>query len=261
MDALYIAQSGLVAQQSRLDAISNNVANLNTDAYKRMSVNFEALMQTDATRPSRVQITEANSTAADMPVQMNGVAAADPNSEFTQGTLSLTDHPLDVALSGNGFIELISDMGQTALTRGGRMLVDRDGFLAFDEGWRLASQVNVPPGASELRISPNGIAEVELDDGRIVEIGQIEIAQVRDASELVTMPSGLYEVPDNVEVLRGEAANGNFAEIRQGFREQSNVTLTAEMVDLIVAQRGFQLNARVVQLADQLLETINNLRR
>lgn len=261
MDALYIAQSGLVAQQTRLDAISNNVANLNTDSYKRMSVNFEALMQTDVTRAANVRSNETPASATDMLVEMNGVAAADPSSEFTQGALTLSDHPLDVALSGDGFIELMSDLGRTALTRGGRLHVDADGFLAIGDGWRLASQVNIPPGASELTVSPNGIAEVELDDGRIVEIGQIEIAQVRDASALVLMPSGMYEVPDDVEILRGEAGSGNFAEIRQGFREQSNVTLTAEMVDLIVAQRGFQLNARVVQLADQLLETINNLRR
>lgn len=261
MDSLYIAQSGLVAQQTRLDAISNNVANLNTDSYKKVTVNFEALMQSDGSPAESALAEITNFAIANPSMEMNGVTAAGTTPDFTQGVLAVSDNPLDIALSGDGFLEVESFNGERALTRGGRMMVDRDGFLGIGDNWRLASQVNIPPGAVNLTVSARGLAEVELDDGRVVEIGQIEVVQVRDTSDLMMSPSGSYEYPEDMELLRGEAGSAGFAEIRQGFREQSNVSLTEEMVDLIVAQRGFQLNARVVQLADQLLETINNLRR
>ena len=260
MDALYIAQSGLVAQQTKLDAISNNIANLNTDAYKKISIKFESLMRSDSTADTDA-VNDVDFPSGSQPLAMNGVFATDTRPDFTQGALSLTEHPLDIALSGAGFIELESLDGERALSRGGRMVVDRDGFLAMNDDWRLTAQINIPPGASNLRISASGIVEVDLDDGRRVEIGALDVLQLREPDALEVMPNGLYAIRDDVEVSRGEAGSAGFAEIRQGYREQSNVALTEEMVELIVAQRGFQLNARVVQLADQLLETINNLRR
>ncbi len=260
MDALYIAQSGLTAQQSRLDAISNNVANLNTDSYKKVTVPFEAMLHSSRAVSEPDRLGNTAQPGADS-ITVNGVAANSSVVDFSQGVLEASGHSLDIALNGQGFLELESETGEVALSRGGRMSVDADGFLTLGDGWRLASQINMPPGATDMSISTKGLVEVQLDDGRVVEIGEIRVSMLRDVSGLTVLGDGLYGLPSGAEIWRAQAGTEGAGEVMQSYREQSNVTLTQEMVDLIVAQRGFQLNARVIQLADQLLETVNNLRR
>ena len=251
IEALYIAESGLAAQQSRLDAISNNVANLNTAGFKKASVEFSALMM-----PQQVE----GGSAADGLI-MNGVAVGRHTIEHSQGVLKPSSNPLDLAILGDGFLEVELVDNRTALSRGGRLTVDEDGYLALAGGHRLASMINIPPGAQDLVIDAAGRVEVQLDTGEIIEIGQIELVTPKSADTLRPTSDGLFESTKPEDLIRSYPGDLGLGEVRQGFVEQSNVTLNDEMVDMIVAQRGYQLNARVVQLADQLLETINNLRR
>lgn len=260
IEALYIAESGLAAQQSRLDAISNNVANLNTAGFKKATVEFSALMTPELQPGAGAGQLNVEGDGASSLI-LNGVAIGRHSIVHSQGVLKASANRLDLAILGDGFLEVEVGNSQTALSRGGRLSVDADGYIALAGGQRLASLINIPPGARDIAIDAFGRVEVQLDTGEIVDIGQIELVTPKSAESLRPTANGLFEATDPNELLRGFAGELGLGEIRQGFVEQSNVTLNDEMVDMIVAQRGYQLNARVVQLADQLLETINNLRR
>ncbi|MEO0575463.1 MAG: flagellar hook-basal body protein [Pseudomonadota bacterium] len=258
VDALHIAHSGLTAQQARLNAISNNLANLNTPAFKKSGVHFEALIsQVSVNRNDATGDARGGSSSS----SRNGVRVGADQIDMTQGALAPSENPADFALSGQGFLPVVDDRGSERLVRGGRLAIDDAGFLGIGNGWRLAAQINVPPGATNLAIRTDGVVTVVLDDGRLVELGRLDVKMTRDAAGMTLIGEGLYEARSGHEVLEGYAGEAGMAEIRQGFVEQSNVSLNEEMVELIVAQRGFQMNARVVQLSDQILETINNLRR
>ena len=260
IEALYIAESGLAAQQSRLDAISNNIANLNTSGFKKATVEFSALMMPDGQSAAGVLAQDGNGAGVDGLI-LNGVAVGRHSIEHSQGVLKVSTNRLDVAILGDGFFEVEAGDNKMALSRGGRLSVDDEGYLAVASGHRLASLINLPPGSQDIAIDAFGRVEVRLDTGEILEIGQLELVTPRSAEMLRPTGEGLYEVSNPEELTRSYPGELGLGEIRQGYVEQSNVALNEEMIDMIVAQRGYQLNARVVQLADQLLETINNLRR
>lgn len=260
IEALYIAESGLAAQQSRLDAISNNVANLNTAGFKKATVEFSALMTPELQPGSSAGQLNVSGNGSSGLI-LNGVAVGGHSIEYSQGVLKTSTNRLDVAILGDGFFEVEVGENQTALSRGGRLTLDADGYLSLASGHRLASLINIPPGAQDISIDAFGRVEVQLDTGELIDIGQIELVTPKSSESLTPSSNGLFEVNNADDLIRGIAGELGIGEIRQGFVEQSNVSLNDEMVDMIVAQRGYQLNARVVQLADQLLETINNLRR
>lgn len=250
IDALYISATGLRSQQEQIDVISNNVANMQTPGFKRGRVNFAevaALMAADGSTASHGGGAEVLSTST----------------LFAAGELRPTGNPLDLAIEGAGFFELETEEGGRVYTRAGQFRVDQDGYLVSVNGMKLAQGLQIPPDATDLRIDRAGEITARLgDETERSIIGRLELATF-------VAPDALDSLGENVFAANGRSGEASisvagetgFGRLQQGYLEMANVDLIDEMSSLVMAQRAYQLNARVLQAADQVLETINNLRR
>jgi flagellar basal-body rod protein FlgG len=254
-DALYVAATGLFAHQSNVETIANNVANLGTTGFKKSRVVFQDLLS-QAAAP-----TAGTSAPARHGV---GVSAAQVARAFDAGELRQTDSPLDLAIQGAGFIEVLLPDGSTALTRGGTLHVSPDGHLATAEGYALKAGIAVPHDAQQLTISRTGqVTALGGTNGRQAQdLGSIELVLCPNPQDLTPLGGGLYKAPEEgarlVAVQAGEEGAGTLA---QGFLEASNVKMADEMVSLMMAQRAYEMSAKVMQAADEMLGISNNLRR
>lgn len=249
--AFYIAATGLRSQQGALDTTANNIANLNTPAFKRATVRFSELV-------SRNEGPAAFDASGAAP---SGVVFDSSERVFTQGELRETSSPMDLAIRGDGFIELMAPSGRGLLWRGGTLKVNEDGLLAASNGMPLRAMIAVPTGASELRISADGRVTALLEDNTRGEIGRIDLTLSRDSTSLKAQGGGLYAVTDNGDantITPGEDGAGVFV---QGSIEASNVQITDEMVTLLLTQRAYAANAQIVQAGDQLMAIANGLKR
>jgi flagellar basal-body rod protein FlgG len=258
MDSLYIAASGMHAQQTNVETISNNLANLNTTAYKRGRVNFEDLMYREVAR-ARGPL----GSAADVLHNGAGVSLAATSKSFAQGDFKKTDQAYDLAIRGAGLFEVLMSDGTHAYTRNGALHVDRDGFLANAQGHLLNPAIQVPPDAMSVTIEQGGRVLAQLPGEKTpVEIGQVELATFINPDALKPLGDSLY-VPTELSgdanpLVPGEQGVGVLV---QGFLESSNVKLVEEFVNLIIAQRAYEINAKAVQAADEMLSIANNLHR
>ncbi len=254
IESLYISATGLRGQQQQIDTISNNVANLQTPGFKKSRVSFIdlATAQSAAAGDGSAPATKGAGTR---------VAATLP--DFAPGDVRMTRNPLDLAIDGAGFLELIDEQGTLRYSRAGQLKLDAEGFLASVGGQRLAAGIQLPSDASDLRIQPNGeVTALLAGETERTSFGFIELATFGSADNLSVLGENLFGLADENSVPTlvrpGEYGAG---QLRQGFLELSNVDLVDEMSSLVLAQRAYQLNARVLQASDQVLETINNLRR
>lgn len=247
--AFYIAATGLRSQQSALDVAANNIANLNTPGFKRATVRFSEL------------VAPPQSLAPAAGAAPSGVAADGSGRVFTQGDLRQTGGAMDLAIRGDGFIELLGPSGRNLLWRGGALKVGEDGFLAASNGMSLHGMIAAPTGASDIQVSADGHVTALLDDKTRGEIGRIDLAMVRDPANLMAVGEGVYELADGGEATTttpGEDGGGVFV---QGSLEASNVQISDEMVTLLLTQRAYAANAQVVQAGDQLMAIANGLKR
>jgi flagellar basal-body rod protein FlgG len=254
-DAMQIAATGMHAQQLQVDTIANNLANAATPGYKKTRVTFADLVNTTA------QATEPSNTAA-----FNvgaGVGVTSTGRLFDAGDMRKTDSPLDIAIAGDGFIEINMPDGSHAYTRGGTLKVNADGQLATQNGLALKPGIGIPDNAQAMSIAADGRVSVKLpNQASMVEVGQLEL--VRFAA-----PGGLEVVGDNTyranlasgEPIAARPGEGGVGNIQQGVLEGSNVKLVEEMVNLMVAQRAYEASVKVVQASDEMLGLINNLRK
>lgn len=255
-DALYVAATGLFAHQSNVETIANNVANLGTTGFKKSRVVFQDLLSQAAGA--------ATPGAAPQAQHGVGVSAAQVARSFDAGELRQTDSPLDLAIQGDGFIEVLLPDGGTALTRGGTLHVGPDGNLATAEGYALKAGIAVPHDARQLTISRTGVVTAlgGKDGKQAQDLGSIELVLCPNPQDLAPLGGGLYKAPDEgarlVAVQPGEEGAGTLA---QGFLEASNVKMADEMVSLMMAQRAYEMSAKVMQAADEMLAISNNLRR
>lgn len=253
IDALYIAESGMNSQQKMIEVISNNIANVSTPGFKKSSATFADVVYQPGpgTAPDSVEL------------QGRGVAISQLQLDFRHGDLKQSGNPLDIAINGNGFIAVINTQGEEVFSRGGRLKVDAQGFLATQHGYRLANDVQIPPETADLTITANGIILARVQGSpELIELGKLELVTFSNNS-------GLRQTEANVYQLTADAGERSYAtpgergvgQLIQGFIEMSNVSMNEEMVNLMLAQRSYQLNARLVQVSDQILDTINNIRR
>jgi len=258
LDSLYIAATGMQAQQLNVDTISNNLANINTTAYKRARVSFEDLLYREAGRNAGAVL------SGDAPARFGaGAAVSDTSKIFLDGDLRKTDGPLDVALRGAGFFEVTLPDGSRAYSRNGALRVNRDGLLASAEGHVLAPSIQVPGDATQISIDTTGLVTARVpNETAPVEIGQIELARFANPGGLSALGANLYVATDKSgDAVTGKPGDEGFGTLTQGFLETSNVRLTEELVGLVLAQRAFEVNARAIQASDELLALVNNLRR
>lgn len=251
--ALEISAVGLRAQQQALDTIASNVANMNTPAYKRSELRFSELVAGPQVDRS------ANPTASD---PIAGVSQSSMMMLDKQGQLQTTGNPLDLAIDGGGFLELMGPAGKTLLWRGGTLKVTDNGALATSSGIPLKAGISVPSDATAIRIDRQGkVFATTADNGGESEIGEIALVRISDPQQVERLDGGVYAVRDDVRVVEAAAGEEGLGYFVQGAIEQSNVDLNSEMVNLIIAQRAYGASAQVIRAADELLTMANNLRR
>lgn len=250
--AFYIGAVGLQSQQRALEVIANNIANLNTPAFKRSEVRFTELMASGG---------PGVGLAADV---LEGARAQASSPVFTQGELRTTGKAMDVAIEGDGFLELQGPDGRSFLWRGGTLAVSADGFLsAASSGLALKAMVSVPREASGIKIGRDGTVRVVTGEGQPVgeEIGRLEVVRARDGALSAPLGGGLYEVASPSDLMAATPGEDGAGAIVQGAVEGSNVLLAEQMVTLMLMQRAFAANAQVLQAGDQLMAIANGLRR
>jgi flagellar basal-body rod protein FlgG len=257
LNSLYIGATGMQAQQNNIDAISNNLANVNTTGYKRSRVDFSDLLYHAVTSSG-----SGDPTAGVGRLGM-GVAMAGNSKTFTAGDMKQTSQPLDMAINGQGFLEVLMPDGSTSYTRSGALQLNQDGRLVTQDGYPLAQSIIVPPDATKVRIDPNGQVFATLAAHKLpVELGQISLANFTNPAGLTAMGNNLYVATERSgDPMMGNPGENGSGTIQQGYLEGSNVQLVDEMVSLIIAQRAYDINAKVVQASDQLLSISNNLYR
>jgi flagellar basal-body rod protein FlgG len=251
--AFYIGATGLEAQQRALDIVANNIANINTPAYKRAEVRFSELLGPRLTQ-------EDGAAKPDELGTLSGVGVAASPRIFSQGDLHATGKPLDLAIDGDGFIELLGPAGQDMLWRGGTLKISADGSLAAANGMALKSAVSGPTGASAISIDREGKVQAQVD-GETVDIGQIDLVLVKDTTSLTAVGDGLYQTADPADLMSASVGEDGAGWFAQGSLEASNVQLSDEMVSLLLLQRAYGANAQVLQAGDQLMAIANNLKR
>lgn len=254
IDALHIAASGLTSQQQQIDVISNNLANMQTPGYKRSRVAFADV---SALTPAQAREGLATNEVG------AGTRITSTAPVMVDGTMQETNNPLDLAIQGAGFFEVEGGEGERLYTRAGTLKVDGDGYLATASGQRLAQGIQVPADATHIVISTSGEIRGQLaGDKDSTVIGQIELATFVAPEALRSVGGNQFAATDlSGDATVGKPGEAGFGTVTQGFVEGSNVDLVGEMSTLVLAQRAYQLNARVLQASDQILDTINNLNR
>lgn len=255
-DALYIAATGMQAQQTNVDTIANNIVNATTPGYKRSTVSFTDLVSHQP-RPS-VAGAANGLLGSGLNVGM-GVGLMTVGRLFEAGELKKTNSQYDLAVQGDGFIEVMMPDGSKAVTRGGTLKINGDGLLATQSGVPLKPGISIPEGALSLIISADGRVQVTLpDQNGPQDVGQLELVRFASTEQLAAIGDNVYRVADNVAELRSGVGAGSFA---QGALESSNVKMVDEMVNLVLAQRAYDASVKVIQASDEMLAAANNLRR
>jgi flagellar basal-body rod protein FlgG len=258
LDSLYIGATGMHAQQTSIDVIANNLANVNTAGFKRNRIDFEDLLYRNisAATPA-TQAATANGSAG------LGTAIMATGKIFTDGDLKKTDQPLDVAIKGQGFFELNRPDGSSVYTRSGAFQVNADGMIVNQDGFVISGSLQVPPDTTSVKIQPDGrVFAVTRAEPKPSLIGQIELATFVNASGLEPLGDNLYVATSRSgEALRAVPGEGGSGTLAQGFQEASNVKLIDEMINLVIAQRAYEINAKVVQASDEMLSITNGLFR
>jgi flagellar basal-body rod protein FlgG len=252
----YIGATGLHAQQRALDVVAGNITNMNTPAYKRSEVRFSELMG-----PSFASADTSLSQRSNLAAMMGVSVDASPR-VFAQGDLKETGGALDLAISGEGFIELLGPNGQSLLWRGGTLTINEEGYLAAANGLPLKALVSVPEGATSISIDRAGEVRANVPGQTEAEaIGRIDLVLVRNMAALSNVEGGLYQAAEDAGVITAAVEDGEGGAIIQGSIESSNVELTDEMVMLMMMQRSYAASAQIVQAGDQLMAIANGLRR
>ena len=257
-DSLYIAATGMHAQQKSVDTISNNLANVNTPGFKKSKVSFEDLVYRNL---SGVPLAEGS--AGQNLWQGSGVAMAAIVKSFAAGELKKTDQPLDLAIQGEGFFEVQTQDGVSAFSRGGSLTVDKDGFLATAAGHPLKPAIHIGTDAKEVVVKADGRVLVRTrEQGEAMEVGRIELVRFADTAGLDAAGANLYRPSERSgEPIFGRPGEDGVGSVMQGFVEASNVNLVEEMVDLMVAQRAYESSVKIIQASDEMLAMSNNLRK
>lgn len=258
--SLYTAATGMEAQQTRMDTIANNLANASTTGFKKSSAEFEDLLYETLSSPR--DATPQGGTAP-MALQVGlGVKTGSITRSFSQGDLVDTGNPLDLAIGGPGLFRVLRPAGDLAYTRAGNFSVDAEGRLVTSSGLLVEPGVTVPKEATSVQVSSDGIVSAKLP-GQMQpsELGRIELASFVNPAGLESLGGNLYQetMASGAPILSrpGEQGTGT---LLQGHLESSNVKAVEEMVAMISTQRSYELNSKVIQTADQMLQKLTNLR-
>ncbi len=257
--SLYSAASGMDAQQQNLNTISNNIANVNTAGFKRSKAEFQDLLYQNA-KPAGGDAGAGNTVPTSVELG-NGSQIVSTSKVFTQGQLTETGEKLDLAIQGDGFFEVLRADGTSAYTRDGAFKIDANGQVTTSNGLTIQNFPAITPNAVSIFISPTG--EVTVDDGTTqTSAGTIQLARFVNPSGLESLGSNLFAETNASGVPEtGNPGLSGFGNLRQGFLEMSNVDVVQEMVNMIIAQRAYEINSKSIQTSDEMLRQINQLKR
>lgn len=261
MRSLDIGATGMMAQQMHVDVISENIANMTTTGFKRQRPEFKDLIYQNIIRPGTTSSDAGTVVPSGLQLGL-GVRTAAVYRIHEQGTLQLTENPLDLALNGDGFFQIELPDGETAYTRDGIFQVNQDGEIVTTQGYRLLPGFTVPQDTIDIQINQEGQVFVKID-GQVAlqNLGQIQIANFINPAGLEAMGDNLLlETEASGAAIVGNPNSENFASIRQGAVENSNVNVVDEITRLITAQRAYEMNSQVISTSDDMLATITQLR-
>jgi len=254
MRALQIAATGMSAQQMRVEVISNNLANMSTTGYNARRAEFADLHYQQAARPGTINATDG--TVLPTGVQLGlGVRAAAVSVNIAQGSLSQTNGDLDVAIEGAGYIEVTLPSGASAYTRDGGLKRSPDGLIVTSDGYEVVPGITIPADARSLSINAAGEVYAYFTDRIEPELlGQFTLAGFTNEKGLEAIGSNLFlETAASGPALVSAPGEDGLGTLRQGYLEDSSVDAVREITELIEAQRGYELNAKVITAADQML--------
>jgi len=258
--SLYTAATGMEAQQLKMDVISNNLANTNTTAFKRVRAEFEDLLS-ETLRGAEAPDPRGGTSPTPLQVGL-GVRTGSTSRTFTLGDIQNTSQQLDLAIQGDGFFRVIKAGGEIGYTRAGNFKMDSTGRLVTASGELVDPDVNIPLDTTEVRIRPDGTVLARLSTKEeFEEIGALELTTFANPGGLEAIGGNLYmrteASGEAIQVRPGEQGTGT---LLQGALEGANVKAVEEMIDMITTQRAYELNSKVIQTADQMLQKLTNLR-
>lgn len=258
---LYTAAAGMNAQQNNIDIVSNNLANVNTTAFKKDRAEFADLMYQSLSYTSNAT-SESTNNPTGMDVGL-GVRLSGVQKSFIQGSLKETGNALDVAIQGKGFFAVTLPNGDVNYTRNGSFKQDADGALVTAQGYKLEPEIVIENDLTNVSIAQDGIVSASRPaTGEIVQLGQIMLYDFINPAGLAPKGNSLYSpTTTSGDPIEGTAFSEAFGTIQQGMIESSNVQLVNSMVDLITAQRAYESNSKSITTTSEMLSTVNQLKR
>jgi flagellar basal-body rod protein FlgG len=251
----------MIAQQTQIDVTSHNIANVNTIGYKKQRAEFADLFY-QVSEYAGISSSDTSTSPTGIEVGL-GARPTAITKQFTQGNFKETSNNLDMAITGNGFFQLQLPDGSVGYTRNGAFKLDGQGQIVNSDGYKLIPEITIPESAVAVAVGTDGIVSVvQAGETEPTQIGQIELANFIN-------PAGLHSLGDNNYVntvasgdaILGTAGLQGLGQIKQGFVEMSNVQLVEEMTDLITGQRAYEANSKAITTSDEMLQTVNQLKR
>ncbi len=259
INSLWISKTGMQAQQTQLDVISNNMANVSTNGFKRANAVFEDLMYQNLRQVGAAD-TEQNNLPTGLQVGL-GVRTVATARSFTQGSLQQSGNQLDIAVNGSGFIQVTMPDGTTGYSRDGSLQVDAQGRLVTASGLPVAGDITIPAEAQNVTVGKDGVVSVKLPGAvEPQQVGNIELAGFVNPAGLEPLGGNLYaETVASGNPVNGAPGTAGLGSLMQGYLETSNVNVVQELVTMIQTQRAYEMNSKAIQTSDQMLQRLGQL--
>jgi flagellar basal-body rod protein FlgG len=257
--ALYTAASGMSAQQMNLDTIANNLANSSTTGFKQLRLQFQDMVYQNLVTPGAAQ--SQSTIGAGLQIGL-GTKSAATEVIMNQGPLNQTSNPLDVAIEGPGFFELQRPDGTTAYTRAGQFHLNNQGTIVTSDGDPVVPSITIPPNATAVTITQYGVVNATLPGQRNPsQLGQLQLATFPNPGGLESMGGSLLQatLSSGDPVLGNPGGTEGLGTLQQGYLENSNVDVVTEFVQMVLAQRAYESNSKVIQAANDMYSQVNNM--
>ena len=261
MRALWTAGTGMNVQQTNLDVIANNIANVNTNGFKRSRADFQDLMY----QTLRMQGAKTESgTQVPTGVQIgHGAMLASVQKEFSQGDYQQTQNELDLAIEGNGFLQIDLPSGEKAYTRAGSFKRDSEGRVCTSDGYLVNPNITVPNGTTQVSIQADGTVSAQVQgQSAPQQIGSLQLSTFPNVAGLKAVGKSFFQETDaSGTPTTGKPGENGVGTVLQGYLEMSNVNIMQEMINLIIGQRAYEVNSKAIQAADEMLQMANQVKR
>ncbi len=259
--SLWTAASGMQAQTINIDVIANNLANVNTTGFKRSRADFQDLLYETFSAPG-----SSSSAGTEVPAGLqvgHGTRPVATQKIFLQGDYQHTKNELDMAIEGSGFFQILQPNGTVAYSRAGAFKLDSEGRIVTSDGYLMEPESSIPSNSTSITIGTDGtISVLQAGETESTEVGTIQLARFVNPAGLSSIGRNLYlQTAASGDAITGTAGEEGFGTISQGYIEMSNVSVIDEMVNMITAQRAYEINSKAIQASDEMLQMANQLRR